>query len=344
MAAVCDEEPAPSNAGRDRVTRILVTGGAGYVGSHVALALLEDGFEVVVLDDLSTGERGVVPPAAEFRHGGAGDAALLDAIFAERDIDAVVHLAASTSAPESVEHPEKYYANNVTTTETLVSLCLRHGVGAFLFSSSAAVYGVVDHDQVGEECETRPCNPYGVSKLMAERALLEAARRHPGFRPICLRYFNVAGADPLGRAGPVNPAATSLFKAAIDTALGRRRGLEIFGRDYPTRDGTCERDFIHVDDLALAHVLGMRHLLAGGGGTVFNCGYGRGYTVLEVIAALETLIGRGLPVAFRPRRPGDPARSVSDATRLRQALGWRPRRDSLEAMLGSALQWAARAR
>jgi UDP-glucose 4-epimerase len=317
-----------------------VTGGAGYVGSHVALALLEHDFEVVVVDDLSTGAPGVLPDAAAFHRGDVADQRLLDEILSS-GVDAVAHLAGSTSVPESVEHPERYFANNAANTRTLAEACVRHGVGCLIFSSSAAVYGAVDCDRVCEDQDPRPCNPYGLSKLMAERALIETAAASPQFRPICLRYFNVAGADPLGRAGPVNPTATNLFKAAIDTALGRRPRLEIYGRDYPTRDGTCERDFIHVSDLALAHVQALRRLLSGGEPLVLNCGYGRGHTVLEVVAALQRLVGRELDIAFADRRPGDPARSISDVSRLRRTLDWAPRHDDLQAMLGSALQWAA---
>jgi UDP-glucose 4-epimerase len=322
---------------------VLVTGGAGYIGSHAVLALLEAGRRVVVLDDLSTGRLGAVPDDVEFHHGAVDDEALLDEILGDGRITAVLHFAGSISVADSVADPGRYYHNNTGALVALADGCRRHGVGAFIFSSSAAVYGRPEVNPVSEDAPTRPVSPYGASKLMAERILRDLSAAHPDFRPVCLRYFNVAGADPMARAGPQARDAADLVKMAVETALGRRDHLDIFGQRYLTRDGTCERDFIHVSDLAAAHVSALRYLEAGGPAVVLNCGYGHGYTVLEVVGALERLLGRTLDKRLAPPRTGDVDCCVSDPSRLRRTLDWRPKHDELATILKTALAWYAAA-
>jgi UDP-glucose 4-epimerase len=321
------------------VQPILVTGGAGYIGSHVVLALLDHGFEPVVVDNFSTGVRDALPDHVALDVGDVGDAAFMRGVFAARRPAAILHLAGSIVVEESLQNPLRYFRNNTANSLTLIEAALAAGCGALIFSSTAAVYGEAKCEIVDEDVATQPITPYGVSKLMTETMLRAAACAHDGFRPVILRYFNVAGADPAGRAGPRMRQPTHLMGAAIDVALGRRPSLQIFGDDYETRDGTCERDFIHVADLASAHVAALRYLLIGGEPAVLNCGYGRGHTVREVVSALETLLGRTLPVEIAPRRPGDIPRLMADASRLRNLLGWRPEHDSLEDILSSALGW-----
>ena len=327
--------PSPS-------AKVLVTGGAGYIGSHAVLSLLDSGYEVVVLDELSTGTRSAVPDAVRFILGDCGDPILLDAIFREHRIDAVMHFAAKIVVPESVANPIFYYQSNTCVTATLIEKCLAHKVNIFVFSSTAAVYGQPDSDLVAESAPTRPMNPYGRSKLMCEDMLRDASYAFPEFRHAALRYFNVAGADPGGRTGSRSKAPTNLFGVAIDRALGLRGSIEIFGTDYPTSDGTCERDYIHVTDLADIHVQTLTSLLDGGRSDVFNCGYGKGYSVREVIAALEAQVGYSLSPQCSPRRPGDPARVISDVSHLRAVLNWHPGHDDLVEMLGTALAWRQR--
>lgn len=318
---------------------ILVTGGAGYIGSHALLELLARGFKPVVLDDLSTGCRAAVPAGVELRVGDVGDEAFLDDVLTSHRPVGMMHFAGSIVVEESVRDPLKYYNNNTTKTLSLLGAWIRHGGGPFIFSSTAAVYGQPPVQPVSEEAEKAPMSPYGASKWMSEVAIHDAARAHPEFRPVCLRYFNVAGADPDGRTGQRGQQSTHLIRAAVETALGQRERLEVFGVDYDTRDGSCERDFIHVSDLAAAHVSALDYLLAGGRPAVFNCGYGRGYTVLEVVAALEHILGRSLPVTRAGRRSGDIPRLVSNSTSLRRELNWTPRYDDLGVILRSALSW-----
>jgi len=322
---------------------VLVTGGAGYIGSHAVLELLDQGRRPVVLDDLSTGDRAAVPAEVALYEGSVADSGLVARVLRDEGVAAVMHFAASISAPESVADPAKYYRNNTCASLSLATSCVETRAPIlFIFSSSAAVYGEPDVSPVPEEAAARPINPYGASKRMTEIMLADMALAHPSFRPLCLRYFNVAGADPEGRAGPRNPKGSNLIPQAVAAALGRRDALDICGDDYDTRDGTGERDYIHVSDLAAAHVAALDYLQRGGAELVINCGYGRGVTVLEVVSALEKLTGRPLPVRRAPRRPGDAASAVSDVRRLRSALDWRPRHDDLGAILGSALAWQER--
>lgn len=321
------------------MSTVLVTGGAGYIGSHVLLALLAGGHAPVVVDNLSTGFRQAVPDGVAFHQGDVGDGAFLDEVFARHRPTAVLHFAGSLLVEESVRTPLPYFRNNVANTLTLIEASLAAGCERFVFSSSAAVYGQPATETIGEDAPADPVNPYGASKLMAEMMLRDAARAHAGFRPVILRYFNVAGADAEGRAGENGAHSTHLVPLAVEAALGRRPSLKVFGDDYPTRDGSCERDYVHVSDLASAHVAALDYLEAGGAPVTLNCGYGRGYTVLEVVEVLEGILGRPLPVSRAPRRPGDPARLIADNAAILRTLDWRPRHDDLAAILGSALAW-----
>jgi UDP-glucose 4-epimerase len=320
---------------------VLVTGGAGYIGSHTARRLVEAGRAVVVLDNLYSGHPWAVPAGAEFVRGDIADAELLRRLFDERGIGAVVHFAAHVEVPESVADPLKYYRNNVAGSLRLIEACLAGGVERFVFSSSAAVYGVPDRLPVGEDAPVSPINPYGWSKAMTERMLVDvSASRDPS--PLChvaLRYFNVAGASLDGVLGQATPNATHLIKVACEAACGRRDAVRVFGADYPTQDGTGVRDYVHVLDLAEAHVAALDHLDAGGASQVLNCGYGRGYSVLEVIETVRRISGVDFPVVQAPRRPGDPPALVADATRIRGVLGWAPRHDDLEQICRSAYLW-----
>jgi UDP-glucose 4-epimerase len=321
---------------------VLVTGGAGYIGSHTVLALIEAGFHPVVVDDLSTGTRSVVPAGVPFYEADVGDADAVGKILSDHNIEAVIHFAGNIVVPESITDPLKYYRNNSGNSLSLIQAAVAHGVSRFVFSSTAAVYGEPAVVPVVEDIALQPINPYGASKLMTEIMLRDVARATPGFRPVRLRYFNVAGADPAGRTGQQGPESTHLIRVATEVALGRRPVLEVYGADYDTRDGTCERDYIHVSDLADVHVGALRYLDAGGKPGAFNCGYGQGYTVLEVVRCLEKVLGRSLPVRMADRRPGDPARLVSDVTKLRTALDWTPAHADLEHIVRTALAWQSR--
>ena len=318
---------------------VLVTGGAGYIGSHVVRQLGEAGYGVVVLDDLSTGRPEAVLHG-ELVRGSTGDAALVDRILAEHPVSAVLHFAAKIVVPESVAEPLLYYENNTSYARTLIDRCVAAGVERFIFSSTAAVYG--ENTAVGELCHednaTGPTNPYGWSKLMTEQILRDVTAATP-LRHVILRYFNVAGADPKGRIGQSFPGATHLIKVACEAAVGTRDSVAIFGTDYPTPDGTGVRDYIHVEDLADAHVRALSHLLDGGASLTLNCGYGRGVSVREVLAAVERVSGVRLEVREQPRRPGDVASLVAGAGRIREALGWQPRHDDLDGIVASALAW-----
>ncbi len=322
---------------------ILVTGGAGYIGSHVVLGLLEAGEEVVVLDNLVTGFASAVPKEARFIKGDVGDQALVRRLLKEHRIASVMHFAASTVVPESVSNPFKYYVNNTVNSTTLIECCARAGIENFVFSSTAAVYGSGDGKPVSEEQPLNPESPYASSKLMTEWILRDAAAAY-GFNYIALRYFNVAGADPRGRAGQSTANATHLIKVASQVVLGQRPCLEIYGDDYPTQDGTCIRDYIHVTDLANAHLTALDHLRTHKQNGVYNCGYGKGYSVKEVVKAIESECGITLPVKIVGRRPGDPVSIVADSTRLRKELNWTPQHDDLAFIVRTAVAWEERTR
>ena len=317
---------------------VLVTGGAGYIGSHMVWALLEAGDKVVVLDHLSTGFDWAVAPEAELVIGDAGDGALVADLIAKHGIDAIIHFAGSIVVPESVADPLGYYANNTCKTRALIEAAVRGGVRRFIFSSTAAVYGAAGLEPVGEDASLAPESPYGSSKLMSEIMLRDAAAAHD-FTYTALRYFNVAGADPQGRTGQSTPGATHLIKVASETALGKRPEMKVFGNDYPTPDGTAVRDYIHVSDLAAAHLLALQRLRDGGDSLVANCGYNHGYSVLQVIDAVKRVSGRNFPVEIVERRPGDAPAVVADSRRARAELGWKPRYDQLDLIVEHALAW-----
>ncbi|MGI8568300.1 MAG: UDP-glucose 4-epimerase GalE [Methylocella sp.] len=320
---------------------VLVTGGAGYIGGHMVLALLDAGEKVIVLDDLSTGFRWLVPEAAKFIIGDVGDAALVDAILAEHEIDAIAHFAAKIVVPESIGDPLRYYLNNTAKARNLLECAVRGKIKHFIFSSTAAVYGEPPVTPIDETFPLAPINPYGRSKLMTEWMLKDAAKAH-GLKFAILRYFNVAGADPKGRLGQSSqsmPNATHLIKVAVQAALGLRPGLEVFGTDYPTRDGTCIRDYIQVSDLVAAHLMALDYLRKGGESLICNCGYGRGVSVLEVVDAVKRVSGADFKVRISGRRPGDPASLVAGTKRIKAVLGWTPEYDNLPTIVGQALEW-----
>ncbi len=317
--------------------RVLVTGGAGYIGSHVVKLLGRAGHYVVTLDNLSKGYAGAVT-YGPLVVGETGDAAVVGEVLREHRINTVMHFAAWTIVPESVSDPLKYYRNNTCSARTLIECCVAHGVRNFIFSSTAAVYGTPAVATCTEDSPTAPINPYGSSKLMAEQILRDACRAS-GMRHVILRYFNVAGCDPDGEIGQSTREATLLIKVACEAAVGVRPRLSVFGTDYPTPDGTGVRDYIHVCDLAEAHLAAMRHLAGGGESATLNCGYGHGYSVREVLETVKQVAGAEFPVAYAERRAGDPAVLVADSTRLKQLFGWTPRYDDLTAIVSSALHW-----
>jgi UDP-glucose 4-epimerase len=317
---------------------VLVTGGAGYIGSHAVLSLLAAGARVVVVDDLSNSARSAVPDGVAFVQADAGDRDLMSRTIESHNVRTVMHFAGSIVVPDSVTNPLAYYANNTVASHALIGACVRAGVRRFIFSSSAAVYGAPSSLPVGEDSPLLPANPYGASKLMTEMILRDVSAAHD-LRYVALRYFNVAGADPLGRAGQSTPRATHLIKVACELATGIRPEMIIHGDDYPTPDGTCIRDYIHVTDLADAHVSALHYLQAGGASIALNCGYGRGYSVREVLKVVESAAGHPLNVTVGPRRPGDPPALVARADRIRQALNWTPRYADLDVIVESALTW-----
>jgi len=317
---------------------VLVTGGGGYIGSHMAWELLDHGETVLVVDNLSTGFDWLVPGQAQLVVADIGDASLLDRLFGDGTIDAVIHFAGSIIVPESVSDPLKYYRNNTCNTHTLISACIRHDVRHFIFSSTAAVYGNPRTFPVAEDAPLAPISPYGTSKLMSEQILRDVAAAHD-FRYAALRYFNVAGADPAGRTGQSTANATHLIKVACEAALGIRDELVVFGTDYPTSDGTGIRDYIHVSDLVAAHRLALTHLRAGGESAVLNCGYGHGASVLQVVDAVKRVAGTDFSVRRAERRPGDAAEIVALADMARSLLGWQPQRDDLDEIVRHALNW-----
>ncbi len=320
---------------------VLVTGGAGYIGSHMVLALIDAGQQVVVVDNLSTGFRSAVPAGVTLVTGDFGDQDLMERVIAQHGIDAIAHFAARIVVPESVIDPLGYYSNNTAKARNLIESAVRGGVRHFIFSSTAAVYGETDSDRVTEDRAPAPVSPYGRSKLMVEWILEDAGRAHD-LSTVVLRYFNVAGADPQGRAGQSTRDATHLIKVAVQAALGRRQQLEIFGSDYPTPDGTCLRDYIQVSDLAQAHMDALRHLRAGGASLTCNVGYARGYSVREVVDVVKQVSGVDFAVKMSGRRAGDPAAIVASNDRIRTALGWVPRHDDLAGIVAQALAWERR--
>jgi len=327
-------------------TPVLVTGGAGYIGSHAVLALVDAGWPVAVIDNLSTGFRFAVPDGVPLYEGDIEDAALLARIFAEQAMGAgrgaIMHFAGSIVVPESVADPLKYYHNNTAKSRALIAAAVAAGVPHFIFSSTAATYGMPDVSPVSEDTPQRPINPYGFSKLMTEHMLADVAAAHRLNYGV-LRYFNVAGADPQARSGQSTAGATHLIKVAIEAALGQRESVSVFGTDYATRDGTGVRDYIHVSDLAAAHVLALEALIAEPGRSLtFNCGYGRGFSVLEVLDAVDRVAGGRLDRRIEGRRAGDPDSLIADPSRLRAALGWQPRHEDLDTIIAHALAWERR--
>ena len=323
----------------DRKPVVLVTGGAGYIGSHAVLALLDAGWRVVVIDNLTTGFRWAVPRAAAFVQGDIADQALVAGTIAAHGIGAIVHFAGSIIVPESVENPLKYYDNNTVKSRSLIESAVKGGVRHFIFSSTAATYGIPDRVPIAEDAPTRPINPYGWSKLMTERMLTDTAVAHP-VNFCALRYFNVAGADPRGRSGQSTAGATHLIKVAVEVATGKRGHVSVFGADYATPDGTGVRDYIHVSDLASAHVDALEKLIEDPAAShVMNCGYGRGFSVLEVLDAVDRVPNMTIERRLEPRRAGDPDALVADNARILATLPWRPRRDDLDLIVADALAW-----
>jgi UDP-glucose 4-epimerase len=329
---------------------VLVTGGAGYIGSHTVRRLIAEGQRVVVLDDFSTGQRWAVPPDAVVVAGDAGNQALVGVLIEQHAIGAVVHFAGSIVVPESVSDPLKYYRNNVAASRNLIEVCLHKRVEKFVFSSSAAVYGIPNRQPVPESARLRPINPYGTTKLITELMLRDVvasleqrgAVKDASFRYAALRYFNVAGASLDGTLGQATPAATHLIKVACEAACGVRDKVTVFGTDYSTPDGTCIRDYIHVEDLARAHLDALAYLDGSGASDTFNCGYGRGVSVRQVLHAVQKAAGVEFPVQDGPRRPGDPPELVAESSRIRKVLGWKPKHDDLEVICETAFRWETR--
>lgn len=317
--------------------KILVTGGAGYIGSHVVRMLTDAGKPVVVLDNLSTGFADAVL-GAELVIGDTGDSQVVSRVLDEHNIDTVLHFAAHTIVPESVENPLKYYGNNTCCTRNLLECCSKAGVRHFIFSSTAAVYGTPEDAWCNEDSPLSPINPYGTSKLMSEMMLRDLGKASD-MRHVILRYFNVAGSDPAGRIGQSTKNATLLIKVAAEVAVGKREQLYVFGTDYPTCDGTGVRDYIHVDDLADAHIKALDYLQRGGESVTLNCGYGHGYSVREVIDAVNRVNGAPINVKEEDRRAGDPPSLIARADRIRKVLGWEPRHDDLDFIVKTSLDW-----
>jgi UDP-glucose 4-epimerase len=317
---------------------ILVTGGGGYIGSHMVHALVDAGEPVVVVDNLTTGFRSALPESATLVVGDVGDQALLTSVIKTHAITEIIHFAASIVVPDSVRDPLGYYRNNTINTRALLEVAVATGVQRFIFSSTAAVYGNPQRVPVGEDAPAVPLSPYGNSKLMSEIMLKDAAAAHD-LNYAILRYFNVAGADPRLRTGQATIGATHLIKTAVETALGLRPQIDVFGTDYNTPDGTCVRDYIHVNDLVRAHFDALAHLRRGGASDTFNCGYGHGYSVHDVIGAVKRASGRDFAVRLSARRPGDPASIVADAARIRAQLNWTPQFDNLDTIVAHALAW-----
>ncbi len=325
---------------QDAPLSILVVGGAGYIGAHMVKALRCAGFCPVVLDDLSSGHADAVGEA-ELVVGSMADPAALEGLFLRHRFAAVMHFASFIQVGESISDPAKYYRNNVAATLVLLEAMRWAGVGRFIFSSTAAVYGDPVHSPIDEDHPRNPVNPYGRSKWMIEQVLADYDRAY-GLRSVCLRYFNAAGADPDGRLGECHEPETHLIPLVLQAAKGRREAISVFGCDYDTPDGTCIRDYIHVSDLCDAHLRALHHLLEGGGSACFNLGNGQGFSVREVIEAARRVTGRDIPVRYAARRAGDPPRLVADARRAREVLGWQPRRPDLETIVADAWAWECR--
>jgi UDP-glucose 4-epimerase len=317
---------------------VLITGGAGYIGSHMVLALVEAGESVVVIDNLSTGFSAFLPQSVPLFIGDAGDENLVEGVIAAHRVESIIHFAGSVVVPDSMRDPLGYYRNNTMTTRNLLNAAVKCGVSRFIFSSTAAVYGNPDQVPVPEHAPTRPLSPYGCSKLMSEIMLHDAASAH-GMNYVALRYFNVAGADPQARVGLATVGATHLLKIAVEAATGQRAKVDVFGTDYPTPDGSCIRDFIHVSDLAQAHRAALAYLRGGGTSATLNCGYGRGYSVLETIEAVRRVSGRNFAVQYAARRPGDIMTMVADTGRIRSLMDWTPQYDNLDTIAAHALAW-----
>lgn len=318
--------------------RVLVTGGAGYIGSHVVLALTEANLPVVVADNLSAGRKEAVLSPADLVVGSIEDKHFVDQLICDYEIDSVIHMAGSVKAEESNRRPLFYYHNNFSASRDLIETCVRRKVESLVFSSTAAVYGEPCASPVPEDSRTAPLNPYGRSKLAVEWLLRDVTVAH-GLRHVILRYFNVAGADPLARTGPAESTESQLIKVATEVALRRRAVLPIFGVDYPTADGTCVRDFVHVSDVAGAHLDALRYLWNDGESVTINCGYGRGFSVREVVQTLEAVIGAVLPKEERPRRTGDAAQVIADGSLIRARLGWTPAHNNLRSLIADTLRW-----
>jgi UDP-glucose 4-epimerase len=318
---------------------VLVTGGAGYIGSHAVLALLDSGWKVVVIDNLTTGFRWAVPDEATFVEGDIGDQALLARLIEEHKIGAIIHFAGSIVVPESVEQPLKYYENNTVKSRSLIESAVKGGVRHFIFSSTAATYGIPEQVPVVETSRTQPINPYGWSKLMTERMLADTAHAHP-INFCALRYFNVAGADPEGRSGQSTAGATHLIKVAVEAATGKRQAVSVYGTDYDTADGTGVRDYIHVSDLAAAHVDALEKLVEDPTDShIMNCGYGRGFSVLEVLDSVDRVTNLRIERRMEPRRAGDPDSLVAENGKILATLPWRPKLDDLDTIVAHALAW-----
>src|SRR5690242_8195088 len=317
---------------------VLVTGGAGYIGSHMVRALADAGEGVVVVDNLSTGFSNFLPQGVPLFIGDAGDENLVEGVLAQHRVESIIHFAGSVVVPDSMRDPLGYYRNNTMTTQSLLRAAVKAGVSRFIFSSTAAVYGNPEQVPVPEHAPTRPLSPYGSSKLMTEIMLHDVASAH-GMSYVVLRYFNVAGADPEARMGLATIGATHLLKIAVEAATGQRAKIDVFGTDYPTQDGSCIRDFIHVSDLAQAHRAALSYVRGGGKPVTLNCGYGRGYSVLETIEAVRRVSGRDFAIQYAPRRPGDIMTMVADTGRMRSLLDWTPRYDDLETIATHALAW-----
>ncbi|MGD9664632.1 MAG: UDP-glucose 4-epimerase GalE [Novosphingobium sp.] len=318
---------------------VLVTGGAGYIGSHAVLALKDGGWPIAVIDNLTTGFRFAVPDGVPLYEGDIEDADLLARIFSEQGTKAIMHFAGSIIVPESVENPLRYYHNNTAKSRALIESAVNCGVQHFIFSSTAATYGIPDISPVNEDSPKKPINPYGMSKLMTELMLADTANAHP-LNYCALRYFNVAGADPQARSGQSTAGATHLIKVAVEAALGKRESVSVFGTDYDTPDGTGVRDYIHVSDLAAAHVLALEALVAEPARSMtMNCGYGRGFSVLEVLDAVDRVTNMTINRIMGPRRAGDPDSLISDNRRIKDTLPWQPRYADLDTIIGHALQW-----
>ncbi len=320
------------------MTTILVTGGAGYIGSHCSKLLVEAGYKLVVLDNLYSGHRWAIPKEATFVEGNAGDVVLTSDLIHRHHIKAVIHFAGHIVVPESVTNPLKYYGNNTCVSRSLIEACTTCGVENFIFSSTAAVYGTPKKLPATESTPTVPINPYGRSKLITEEILADVAAAGQ-LRYMALRYFNVAGADPDGGIGQATPEATHLIKVACEAACGLRNHVDILGSDYPTPDGTCMRDYIHVMDLGRTHILALNYLLDGGKSEILNCGYGHGFGVNEVLNSVMKVSGKKLNIRLAPRRAGDPAALVADASKLRGMLGWKPQLDDLDTICKTAYDW-----